>query len=237
MVAIVTPFPLPALTGVTAFLILFWCCNAIGARPPGYPMEPAMSFFSAALLMFLVFDPAGNIIPCMALLKTVPERRRLWVIAREMLIALVILIVFMFGGRVLLQTLQLDQPALGIAGGIILFLIALRMIFPSPQGVFGEMNEGEPYIVPLATPLVAGPSAVATIILMMTRAPERWPVWLAAVVSAWGLATAVLLCSAPITRLIGPRLLMALERLMGLLLTVMAAQMFLNGVRQFMAQS
>jgi len=193
-----------------------------------------MSFFSAALLMFLVFDPAGNLIPCIALLKAVPEQRRTRVIAREMLIALAILIVSMFGGRLLLQTLQLDQPALGIAGGIVLFLIALRMIFPSRHGVFGEMHGGEPFIVPLATPLLAGPSAVATIILMMTRAPERWPIWLGAVGSAWALSTVILLCSAPISRWIGPRLLAAFERLMGMLLTIMAAQMFLNGVREFM---
>ncbi len=196
-----------------------------------------MSFFSAALLMFLVFDPAGNLIPCIALLKAVPEQRRTRVIAREMLIALLILIICMFGGRLLLQTLQLDQPALGIAGGIVLFLIAVRMIFPSRHGVFGEMTGGEPFIVPLATPLLAGPSAVATIILMMTRAPERWPVWLGAVCSAWALSTVILLCSAPISRLIGPRLLAAFERLMGMLLTIMASQMFLNGVREFMTHA
>jgi len=193
-----------------------------------------MSFFSATLLMFLVFDPAGNLIPCIALLKAVPEQRRTRIIAREMLIALLILVICMFGGRMLLQALQLDQPALGIAGGIVLFLIALRMIFPSRHGVFGEMNGGEPFIVPLATPLLAGPSAVATIILMMTRAPDRWPVWLGAVCTAWAASAIILLCSAPISRLIGSRLLAALERLMGMLLTIMAAQMFLNGVREFM---
>lgn len=193
-----------------------------------------MSFFTATLLLLLVFDPIGNTIPFMAALRHVAPERQRRVIIREMLIALGVLLVFLAGGRLLLNVLGIDEPSLSVAGGVVLFLIALRMIFHSPEGVFGEQQQGEPLIVPLAVPLVAGPSAIATVILLMTREPERWLTWLGALITAWLVASVVLANSIMIARLVGERALVAFERLTGMLLTAMAVQMFMNGLRAFL---
>lgn len=193
-----------------------------------------MSFFSATLLLLVVFDPIGNTIPFMAALRHVAPERQRQVIIREMLIALGVLVVFLAGGRLLLNVLGIDEPSLSVAGGVVLFLIALRMIFHAPEGVFGEHEHGEPFIVPLAVPLVAGPSAIATVILLMTREPERWLTWLGALITAWFVASVVLANSVVIARLVGERALVAFERLTGMLLTAMAVQMFMNGLRAFL---
>lgn len=193
-----------------------------------------MSYLTATLLLLLVFDPIGNTIPFMAALKHVAPERQRRVVIREMLIALGILVVFLFGGKLLLQVLRIDEPSLSIAGGVVLFLIALRMIFHAPEGVFGGQEDTEPLIVPLAVPLVAGPSAIATVILLMTREPARWATWLGALVTAWLIASIVLANSAVIARLLGERVLAAFERLMGMMLTAMSVQMFMTGLRSFL---
>mgnify|MGYP000861817681 CR=1 FL=1 len=193
-----------------------------------------MSYLTATLLLLLVFDPIGNIVPFMAALKPVAPARQRRVIVREMLVALAIMIVFLLCGKLLLNVLRIDEPSLSIAGGVVLFLIALRMIFSSPEGVFGSQEQGEPLIVPLAVPLIAGPSAIAMVILLMTREPQRWLTWLAAVASAWLIASLILAHSGAIARLLGARLLTACERLTGMLLTAMAVQMFMTGLRAFL---
>jgi len=136
-----------------------------------------MDLWSAALLLFLIMDPLGNVPLFLSLLKDLPPRRRRVVLARELLIALGVLFAFLFGGRWILELLQLKQEAVSIAGGIILFLIGIKMIFPSPEGLFGETPGGEPFIVPMAIPLVAGPSTVAVLLLLGGQDPgdvSRW---------------------------------------------------------------
>jgi len=189
-----------------------------------------MTILSATLLIFLVLDPVGNVPAFMCILKGMEPRRQAHIIIREMLIALAILIAFMFLGPYILLTLQISQPALSIAGGIILFLIAIRMIFSSVSDMFVGDQEGEPFIVPLAVPLIAGPSAAATILLLMARDPARWLEWLVAVVFAWFLAGIILLFSGPVSRLVGQRGLIAMERLMGMILTTVAVEMFIDGL-------
>jgi small neutral amino acid transporter SnatA (MarC family) len=132
--------------------------------------------------------------------------------------------------------LNISEPSLSVAGGIVLFLIALKMIFPMPEGMFGKNPEGEPFIVPLAIPLVAGPSAVTVVLLLATREPSRLLEWIAALACAWALSAVILLCSVSLARFFGERGLIALERLMGMLLTIIAVQMFLTGIKQFLAQ-
>jgi multiple antibiotic resistance protein len=198
-----------------------------------------MTLFSAALLLFLVMDPFGNVPVFISVLRSVDEDRRRWVIARELLIALAFLIAFLFGGRYVLDAIGISESSLTVAGGVILFLIALRMIFPSPGGVFGadaedaEDAETEPILVPLAIPLIAGPSAMASVLFMMSSNPARWLEWLAALGLAWAATGAVLLLAPNLVRLMGNRGLIATERLMGMVLTAIASKMILTGVAEF----
>ncbi len=188
-----------------------------------------MSTLSAGILLFLIMDPLGNIPLFLSLLRNVaPERRRL-VLVRELLIALVVLFVFLFGGRYLLHVLQLKQQSVSIAGGIVLFLIGVRMIFPTREGIFGDA-EGEPFIVPLAIPAVAGPSTMAAVMLLANSNPGRAVDWSVALFVAWLLTALILLSSTYLFRWLGTSVLTALERLMGMLLVALSVQMFLDGV-------
>jgi MarC family membrane protein len=195
-----------------------------------------MSLLSAAFLLFLVMDPVGNIPVFVTALKETEPSRRTRVVVRELMIALAVLALFLFFGRTLLDILKITEPSLTVAGGIILFLIAVRMIFSISEGMLGRQPGGEPFIVPLAIPLVAGPSAMTTVLLLATREPVRWPEWLLALVLAWSASSVILLASGKLSELLGERLLHAMERLMGMLLTVIAVEMFLSGVRQFWAR-
>jgi MarC family membrane protein len=190
-----------------------------------------MNTVSAAFLLFLVMDPLGNVPFFLSALSSVPPARQSRVVVRELLIAYGVLVAFLFLGPHLLRLLDISEPALTLAGGVILFLIALRMVFPSHDRPLQEGVEGEPFIVPLAIPYVAGPSALATEVLLMSREPERWPEWLAALTLAWGAGAAILLLGSRLRLLLGPRGLIALERLMGMVLVAVAVQMSLNGVK------
>jgi MarC family membrane protein len=192
-----------------------------------------MSTLSAGILLFLIMDPLGNIPLFLSLLRNVrPERRRL-VLVRELLIALVVLFGFLFGGRYLLHLLQLKQESVSIAGGIVLFIIGVRMIFPPQNGIFGDAD-GEPFIVPLAIPAVAGPSTMAAVMLLANSHPGRTVDWSLALFFAW-LATAfILMSSTYLFRYLGTSVLTALERLMGMLLVALSVQMFLDGVVAYM---
>jgi|SRR5262245_14975563 len=194
-----------------------------------------MSVVSAAVLLFLVIDPLGNIPMFLVALREVEPARRQTVIVRELLIALAVLLLFLFAGPFLLWIFHISEPSLSIAGGVILFLIALRMIFPNRDGSFAELPDKEPFIVPLAVPYLAGPSAIATVMLMVAREPQRLPEWILAVGAAWLASAAILYSGARLSRVLGQRGLIALERLMGMLLTAVAVQMTLTGIRAFLA--
>ncbi len=191
-----------------------------------------MEVLSTAFLLFLVLDPVGNIPAFLAVLNHVPPERHTRIIAREMVIALATLILFLLLGQYILAALQVSYGSLGVAGGIIMFLIALRMVFPLPKGAASEDLDGEPFIVPLAIPLVAGPAAMATLMLLMAHKPANWPQWLAALLLAWAVSGAILLSAERLGRLLGKRTLNAIERLMGLILTAVAVEMFINGLGQ-----
>lgn len=174
-------------------------------------------------------DPLGNIPLFLVLLEDVsPERRRI-ILLRESTIALGFLIAFLFTGPYILGFLQISSPALGIAGGLVLFLIALRMIFPVPGGMFGPNPEGEPFIVPIAIPLIAGPSAIATVMLLATRNPARGEL-VAAILGAWAISTLILLASTFLRRILRRRGLIAIERLMGMILLTVAVQMLISEI-------
>jgi multiple antibiotic resistance protein len=194
-----------------------------------------MSVISAAVLLFLVMDPLGNLPMFLSALKHVPPQRQRRVVLREMIFALIALLLFLLLGGQLLRLLGLSEPALGIAGGVILMLIALRMVFPSRESSLEEEIDGEPFIVPLAIPYVAGPSALATVLLLMTREPARWIEWILALLLAWAACLPIMLLSSTLRRLLGVRGLTAVERLMGLVLVTIAVEMLMTGIAQFLA--
>jgi MarC family membrane protein len=197
-----------------------------------------MDIVSAATLLFLVMDPLGNVPIFLSVLEGVDPSRRTRIIIRELLLALVVLVLFLFFGRYLLGFLQLSQEAIRIAGGIILFLIALKMVFPVPRSAHApEDIDGEPLLVPLAVPLVAGPSSMAVVMLLATNDPGRLPVWLVALLAAWLLTSLILVSATGLKRLLGRRGLIAMERLMGMLLIAIAVQMLLEGISTYLAQA
>ena len=188
------------------------------------------STVSTALLLFLILDPLGNIPVFLSILKPLTPARRRIVLMREMLIALGVLFAFLWGGIYVLELMHLRQESVSIAGGIVLFLIGLKMIFPSPEGMFGETPGGEPFIVPLAIPLVAGPSGMASVMLLGSQEPGRMGDWSLALFLAW-LATAVILFSATrLYKVLGQAFLVAVERLMGMLLVAISVQMLMDGI-------
>jgi multiple antibiotic resistance protein len=194
----------------------------------------AVTTLSATVLLFLVLDPIGNVPIFLSLLSGLERRRARIVLIRELLFALGILVAFLFMGRYVLQVLQITEPALSIAGGIILFLIALKMIFADVNEIFGKSPDGEPFVVPLAVPLIAGPSALATVLLLMAREPGMWPTWLLAIFCAWLASGLLLYFATSLERLLGDRGATAVQRLSGMLLTTVAVQMFLTGIREFL---
>jgi MarC family membrane protein len=190
-------------------------------------------FLSEVILLLFVVDPFGNVPTVNAMLASVAPRRRRIVVLRECLIAYLILVFFMvFGGR-LLSIMHLTQSSLSIAGGVILFMIAIRMVFPTSEGIFGLQAEGEPLIVPLATPLIAGPSALAAVMLLASNDPRNMVLLAGALTVTIGVATAILLAGEHLQRWMGARLMQAIERLMGLVLTALAVEMLLSGIRAF----
>ena len=186
---------------------------------------------SAVVTLVLVMDPVGNVPLFLSVLKAVEPRRRRLVLVREIGVAYVVLAVFLLAGRSLLRFLSLEPEAVGIAGGIVLFLIALRMIFPADAGHATETVKGEPLIVPLAVPLIAGPSTLATLLLLQSAASGATGTVMLAMTIAWALSGAILLSATFLYRLLGERGLVAMERLMGMLLVMVAVQMLLDGVR------
>lgn len=201
-----------------------------------------MTITSAAITLFLVMDPLGNIPIFLSLLEEIEPRRRLRVIIREMIIALAILVGFLFFGQYVLAALHISEPALSIGGGVVLFLIALRMIFPRADSSTehdaraDHVPGQEPLLVPLAVPLVAGPSAMAMVILFATQYPGRLLSWLVALLIAWFVSSVILLSAEALRKYLGKRVIKALERLMGMILTTLAVEMFLSGLESYLAR-
>jgi multiple antibiotic resistance protein len=192
-----------------------------------------VTILSAALLLFLILDPLGNIPVFLSMLRRLEPARQRIVLARELLIALAVLMLFLWAGKYALEVMHLRQESVSIAGGIVLFLIGIRMIFPPPEGLMGEIPGGEPFIVPMAIPLVAGPSGMAAVMLMGSREPDRLPDWSLALFLAWAATAAILFSATWLYRLLGARALTAIERLMGMLLVAISVQMLLDGLASY----
>lgn len=190
---------------------------------------------SATVLLFLIMDPLGNLPIFMSVLKHLEPKRRRAIVIRELLIALLLMLLFLFAGEKILSFLNLRSETVSISGGIIMFLIAIKMIFPSQEGSSSGLPAGEePFLVPLAIPLVAGPSILATLMLLSHQFPHQINHLVVALLIAWGMSVFILMQSSLFIRLLGDKGVNALERLMGLLLVMLSTQMFLDGVRVYL---
>lgn len=193
-----------------------------------------MTAISAAITLFLLIDPVGNSPVFLATLSRLTPRQRRRAILRELLFALAVLVIFLFFGQVILNALNINQAALATAGGVVLFIVAMRMIFPGRHGS-GPMGESDgespdPWFVPLAVPMVAGPSAMAFVMLLSTREPEQIWIWLAVVLGVWVAAAVILMGASLLQPYLKPGGLRALERLVGMILIVIAVQMLMDGI-------
>lgn len=195
------------------------------------------TFVSATVLLILITDPLGNIPLFVSCLRGVSPKRRTIVILREVAIAFMILLTFMVVGDGFLRMMSLTDQSLRIGGGIVLFLIALRMVFPHPDGPLGgDTRGGEPLIVPLAIPALAGPSALATVMLLTSQAPGKMFEWIGALTVTMIVCAIVLMLAERIQAWLGERAMMAFERLMGLVLVAISVEMMLGGIRSFVHQ-
>lgn len=193
-----------------------------------------MDTFSAAVMLFLIMDPLGNLPVFLSILRHIDPKRRRKVMMRELLFSLVIMMAFLFVGQQILNFLNLRQEAVSIAGGIILFLIAIKMIFPSEGGDRAGRGE-EPFLVPMAIPMIAGPSILASLLLLANQEPTRMADWSLALLMAWGASAVILMFYEVFNKLLGERGLTAVERLMGMLLVMISVQMLLDGVHHYLA--
>ena len=191
------------------------------------------NFLSALILLLLVLDPFGSLPIFISVLKGVPPERRTRVAVREVLIAFVVLVGFMFAGGAFLKLMHLSERSLEVAGGVILLIIAIRMIFASGGEIYAAGTGREPFIFPLAVPLLAGPSAMATVLLLASRQPERLLEWVGALSTAMLVCGAVLLAADRLRKLLGDSMVAAIEKLMGLVLTAIAVEMILAGLKRY----
>lgn len=189
------------------------------------------TFVSALMLLILIFDPFGNFPIFSSTLKNYPVEKRSWIIVREHFIAFGILFAFMIVGQHILTALGLTNTSLQLAGAVILFLIAIRMVFPAAGPVEEEILDHEPFIVPLAIPLIAGPSALATVMLLVSQQPENFWIWVAALGAGITISMILLLIGDRVQHLLGKRFLIAMERLMGLILVAISVEMLLRGIK------
>ena len=191
------------------------------------------SFLSAFILLLLVLDPLGSLPVFIPIMRDVAPQRRALVALREVLIAFVVLFAFMFFGEAFLRVMRLSERSLEVAGGVILLMVAIRMIFSHEGGVYGTPQGKEPFIFPLAVPLLAGPSAMATVLLLASNQPDRVMAWAGALTCAMAVSGAVLLLCDRIRKLLGDSVVSAVEKLMGLVLTAIAVEMILAGLKRY----
>lgn len=192
------------------------------------------SFIAITFTIFFAIDPFGNIPKYLTLLKHFDSKKRCMIAMREFIFALIIMILFHYLGRYLLQVLSLSKLTVQISAGVILFLVAIRMIFPGSEEKDHKWKTAHPFIVPLATPLIASPSVLA-IIMIYTQGPYPYYFVYAAILCAWFLSSIILFFAGPIYKVIGDRGLQACEKLMGLIISLIAIQVLMEGLSSIKA--
>lgn len=190
-------------------------------------------FISSVITLALVMDGFGNIPLFITALKKVAPERRKTVLIRELGIALLIMVAFLFMGKWFLRAFGVHEYSLSIAGGIILFIISVKLVFGGDEETKADPKEDEPFVVPLAIPLVAGPAALSMVMIISAQQPNKL-ITLAAVVTASLINSVILMSSFPLSNLLGKRGLIAIERLTGMILILMSVDMVMNGISDFM---
>ena len=193
-----------------------------------------LTLFTITLVLFFIMDPVGNVIPYLTLMKGIEPRRRNLILLREMCIAFAAMLVFNYLGEYIFDILGISETAVRLTSGVILFLVAIKILFPAKDSPRANLPEGEPFVIPLAIPLIAGPSLLATIMLYAHMEPSE-PIMLLSIVFATLGAFVVLFLAPYIHRVLGNNGLLALEKLMGMILVLMAVQRFTDGLQQFFA--
>lgn len=195
-------------------------------------MGAEFSIISTAILLMFVLDPFGNVPVVLAILKNVDVKKKKEIIIRESFFGLGILLIFLFFGESFLSIFHLETAAVTIAGGVIFFVIALKMIFPGEKGNTALFGSGDPFIVPIAIPMIAGPSALATLLIMTKSYSKYFWSLFASLLLAWFAASIVLYISPFLYKILREKGLGALEKLMGMLLLMLSVQMFVDGIRE-----
>jgi len=191
-----------------------------------------MSVLSISLVLFLIMDPIGNVSSFLTMVRGIEPKRQTFIVIREMLIALLFMVLFNYLGEYIFEWLQVSETTVRISSGVILFIVAVQILFPQLKGIRDNIPEEEPFIIPLAIPLIAGPALLATIMLY-AHMEENLHTMLLAILVAWFASVIVLLSSRYLYRILGVNGLMACEKLMGMVLVLLAIQRFLDGVAQF----
>ncbi len=191
------------------------------------------SFISSVITLALVMDGFGNIPLFIAALKKVAPERRKAVLVRELGIALLIMVAFLFLGKWFLKAFGIQEYSLSIAGGIILFIISVKLVFGGEEETKSDPKEDEPFVVPLAIPLVAGPAALSMVMITAAQQSNKF-ITLGAVIVASLINSVILMASFPISNLLGKRGLTAIERLTGMILILMSVDMIMGGISKFM---
>ncbi|WP_458700616.1 MarC family protein [Sulfurospirillum sp. 1307] len=194
-------------------------------------MHAEFSIIGTAVLLMFILDPFGNVPILLAILKNVDKSKKKAIILRESIFGLIILLVFFFFGDIFLSVFHLETPSVTIAGGVIFFVIALKMIFPGEKGNHSLFGSEDPFIVPIAIPLIAGPSALATLLVMTRSYSEHFWSLFVSLILAWLFSTLILYSSSFLYKVLREKGLSALEKLMGMLLLMLSVQMFVNGIR------
>jgi MarC family membrane protein len=203
-------------------------------KPGGAESQPMdHTFLSAFVLLLLVLDPFGSLPIFISVMRTVPVQRRTAVAIRESLIAFGVLLLFMLAGQSFLALMRLSERSMEVAGGVILLIIAIRMVFASGGEIYAADGQREPLVFPLAVPLMAGPSALATVLLLASRQPDRLLLWIGALTAAMAVSAIVLMAADRIRKLIGSSMVSAMEKLMGLVATAIAVEMILAGLKRY----
>lgn len=191
-----------------------------------------MPIVTLTVIFLLLMDPLGNLQSYLTMVEGIPQSRRRIIVLREMLIALAAIMTFYAIGEFVLSTLKISEPTVRVASGLILFLIALKILFPAEDSLRANLPKGEPFVTPLAIPLIAGPSLLATVVLFAMSEPTHGPLLISLCV-AWAIATVILLLATPIGKLLGSNGLNAFERMMGMVLVLLAIQRTLEGIQTF----
>lgn len=192
-------------------------------------IAPDAGFLTIAAAIFFVLNATGQIPLFLAMLARFDQKRQLKIITRELVIALAILLLFTFFGDAVLRILGISRPIIAIAGGVLLFLISLTMIFPKSVAEDpGKALVHEPMIIPLAIPVITGPGSITTVMLYAHETGSAFLV-AAAAFAAWVPSLIILLLGSYIKQILGEKGLVAVERLGGMLVCLIGIQMFTSG--------